>query len=315
MRRILITGTSGLLGLNLALEMAKEHIVFGLAKEQIYPPTFTAIQTDLLVPHTVERILDQVQPDWVIHCAALANLDACEADPEQARKLNSEIPLELASHVARGGARLLHISTDAVFDGQGGNYSENDFPNPLGIYAKTKLEGEHGVAEADPQAVIARINLFGWSLSGTRSLAEYFFYNLQGGKPVMGFTDVIFCPLLANDLAQIFLKMFSLHLNGLFHVVSRECISKYQFGVEIARIFGLDETLITPKSWEEAGLKAARAPNLNLRSEKLTKAIGEPLPDISSGLERFYRLYQEGYPQFLKGLGNYSIRQSVTDNS
>jgi len=300
--RILVTGASGLLGLNLALRAARDgHLVIGTVKDHVLrTDAFQTVQNDLLVPGAVEGLIDQTQPDWVIHCAAMANVDACEADPEQARKVNSELPARLAAYVARGGARLVHISTDAVFDGQRGGYSEEDAPNPLGVYARTKLEGERGVAEANPQAIIARANLFGWSLSGRRSLGEFFFYNLSAGKRVKGFTDVFFCPILANDIAPILLRMLEKRLNGLYHVVSRECVSKYEFGVRLARRFGLDEGLITPASVAEAGLKAARSPNLTLRTDKLAAALGKPSPDLSTGIDGFYTLYQQGYPQFLK---------------
>jgi dTDP-4-dehydrorhamnose reductase len=300
-RRILITGASGLLGLNLALEAAKDHTVFGQVNSQaLDTDAFTVIQANLLVPGAVQRLLEETSPDWVIHCAALANLDACEANPLQARQLNSEVPHKLAHHVARGGARLLYISTDAVFDGQRGDYSEEDAPNPLSVYASTKLEGEKGVADEDESALIARVNLFGWSLSGKRSLAEFFFNNLSASKPVMGFTDVYFCPLLANDLAHIFLKMLEKELSGLYHVVSSQCISKYKFGVQIARKFGLDESLISPTSWREAGLTAVRSPNLTLRIDKLIHDLSETPPNLSAEIDGFYTLYQQGYPQKIK---------------
>lgn len=303
-RRILITGASGLLGSNMALEAAKDHTVFGLVNDHVlHSKTFTTIQADLLVPGTAQRLLEQTEPDWVIHCAALANVDACEANPAQARQLNTEVPRELAHYVARGGARLLHISTDAVFDGQRGDYTEQDTPNPLSTYARTKLDGERAVQKANPDAIISRVNLFGWSLSGKRSLAEFFFNNLSAGKPVMGFTDVYFCPLLANDLAHIALKMLDAGLAGLYHTVSSECTNKYTFGVQIARKFGLDADLITPTSWKEAGLKAPRSPNLTLRTDKLERALGGSPPNLSAGLERFYTLYQQGYPQKLRQLG------------
>jgi dTDP-4-dehydrorhamnose reductase len=301
--RILITGASGLLGLNLALEAAKAHAVFGVVNNQkLDTEAFLTIQRDLLAPGAVRRLLDETQPDWVIHCAALADLDACEAEPALAQKLNTELPRKLAKYVARGGARLLHVSTDAVFDGQRGDYDEEDIPNPLSTYAKTKLNGERAVAEANRDAIITRVNLFGWSLSGKRSLAEFFFNNLSAGKRVMGFTDVHFCPLLANDLAQIFINMLMNRLSGLYHVVSSECTSKYEFGMKIARKFGLDSGLISPKSVRDAGLEAARSPNLTLRNDKLIHDLGRPVPNLSTGLDRFYTLYQQGYPQRLRRL-------------
>lgn len=301
--RILITGASGLLGLNLALEAASGHTVFGLVNQHgLRTQAFTVLHADLLQPGAIQTVLDKAQPDWVIHCAALANVDACETNPQQASQLNSEVPAKLARLVARGGARLVHISTDAVFDGKRGAYTEEDTPDPLGVYAQTKLAGERLVAQANPDAIIARVNLFGWSMTGRRSLGEFFFYNLQAGQSVMGFTDVFFCPLLANHLGQILMQMLEKRLSGLYHVVSRECISKHTFGVRLARRFGLDEGLIRPASVSEAGLKAARSPRLTLQTGKLARALGAPPPDLSTGLERFYTLYQQGYPQKIRGL-------------
>jgi dTDP-4-dehydrorhamnose reductase len=299
--RVLVTGASGLLGINTALEARQDHTVIGLVNTlSLRKAPFEVLTGDLLENGKIERLLDDAQPDWVIHCAALANLEACERDPALAAQINTEVPRKLALNVARSGARLLHVSTDAVFDGQQGDYSETDQPNPLSVYARTKLEAERAVMEADPSAIIARVNLFGWSLTGKRSLAEWFFNNLSVGKPIMGFTDVYFCPLLANHLAQILLEMLAQNLSGLFHVVSSECIPKYDFGIALARQFGLDERLISPASVEKSGLKAARSPNLTLRNTKLVRTLGQDIPNVSTGLQRFYTLYQQGFPQKLQ---------------
>lgn len=295
---ILVTGASGLLGLSLALETSREYQVYGLVNHhQLKTTPFTVVTGDLLAPGVVERLLDELQPDWVIHCAALANLDACEANPAQAQELNTEVPRKLARIVARSGARLLHVSTDAVFDGKRGNYSETDPPKPVGVYSRTKLAGELAVMEENPEAIIARVNLFGFSLSRQRSLGEFFLYNLQAGRQVKGFTDVFFCPLLANDLAKIFTEMLARDLSGLYHVVSSECLTKYEFGLRIARRFSLDESLIQPVLVREGGLKAVRSPNLTLQTDKLARALGKPAPTISAGIERFFKLYQAGYPE------------------
>jgi len=298
--RILITGASGLLGINLALEVAKENTVVGVTNENaIHSSSFKTIQTDLLAPGATEILLEQTQPDWVINCAALADLDACKADPARARQLNTELPKKLADHVARGGARLLHVSTDAVFDGQRGEYTESDIPNPISVYGKTKHDGESLVLDANPQAIVARTNLFGWSLSGQRSLAEFFFYNLKSKTRVNGFTDVYFCPLLANFMASIFLEMIGSGLSGIYHVVSNDCLSKYECGSRLAQKFGFNQELIQPVSVEDAGLQATRSPNLTLVADKLKRSLGITLPTISTGLDQFYTLYQQGYPQML----------------
>jgi dTDP-4-dehydrorhamnose reductase len=301
--RVLITGASGLLGINLAMEASKRYTVFGTVNTHtIRTDAFTVIQTDLLAPGAMEQVLEKTQADWVIHCAAIADIDACERNPLQARQMNSELPGKLANYVARSGARLLHISTDAVFDGLRGNYLEEDSPNPVNTYAHTKLAGELAVAEANPQAIIARVNLYGWSLTGKRSLAEFFYNNLSVGKQVMGFTDVYFCPLLANNLGNILLKMLEKELSGLFHVVSRECITKYEFGVRLARKFGFPQRLIQPKSVAQGGLAAVRSPNLTLRTDKINQALGEPLSGIDSNLESFHELFRENYPTKIRNL-------------
>jgi len=304
--RILITGASGLLGINTALETAEQHTVFGQVNTNaIHSDSFNVLKTNLLEPGAVYRLLDQTQPDWVIHCAALANLEACEQNQDMAWELNTEIPRILAEQCRIGGARLLHVSTDAVFDGEIGGYTEADAPNPLSTYARTKYQAELAVVEANTDAVIARVNLFGWSLNGRRSLAEFFFNNLSAGNPVMGFTDVYFCPLLVNDIAQIFIKMLEKRLVGLYHVLSNDPMTKYDFGVSIARKFGLNSELITPKSVLDSALKAARSPNLTLTVDKLIHDLGETPPTISTGIDQFYTLYQQGYPQMLQKLGEF----------
>jgi dTDP-4-dehydrorhamnose reductase len=301
--RILITGASGLLGLNTALETANQHTVFGqVNKNAIQTEAFTVLKADLVKPGAVEGLLDQTQPEWVIHCAALANLEACEKDPELAWELNTEVPRKFAEACQKGGARLLHVSTDAVFDGQTGGYTEEDQPNPLGTYAQTKYQAELAVMAANPDAIVARVNLFGWSLRGRRSLAEFFFNNLSAGNPVMGFTDIYFCPLLVNDIAHLFIKVLERELTGLYHVLSSDTMTKYDFGITIARKFGLDPELIAPKSVLDSGLEAVRSPNLTLKVDKLIHDLGETPPTISTGIDHFYKLYQQGYPQIVQQL-------------
>ena len=298
--RLLITGASGLLGLNFAMQAAGDsrYIVTGVVNHnELAGVPFRVVQADLGRPQAVAELLERTRPDVVIHCAALANLEDCEAQPELAWRLNGVVPGELAAAAAQAGVRLVHISTDAVFDGQRGNYREEDTPNPLGVYARSKLAGEEAVVQANPQAIIARVNFYGWSLNGTRSLAEFFYRNLSAGKNVKGFTDIFFCPLLVNHLASLLLRMVERDLQGLYHVVSAEHLSKYEFGCRIARLFDLDERLITPSSWKVGGLQAQRSPDLTMNTGKLARDLGTSLPDQQAGLQRFRELFDSGYAQ------------------
>ncbi len=299
--KILVTGASGLLGLNLSLMGMEAHTIVGADRSKLAGTPFELVKADLLDPEVEHQLLDTVKPDAVIHTAALANLEACEEQPETARLLNAQLPGELADACARRGIRMMHISTDAVFDGtKDGVYTEEDTPNPQGIYAGTKLEGERNVLSANPDAVVVRVNFFGWSLSGTRSLPEFFINNLSAGKLAQGFTDVFFCPLFVGDLGEMLLKVLKRELSGIYHVVGSESLSKFDFGVAIARRFNMDERLIEPVSVEESTLIARRSHNLRLSVHKLSTALDEPIPGFSTGLDRFYTQYQQGYPQKLR---------------
>lgn len=299
--RLLVTGASGLLGINLCLDAVADFEVIGVVNSRrLAGAPFPQIQVDFTQPGSAAKIIEDIRPQWVVHCAALADLDACEKNPDLSTRLNAHLPGEVAEACRKVGARLAHISTDAVFDGERGGYSEEDQPNPQSVYARDKWLGEQAVLQANPQAIVARVNFYGWSLLGQRSLAEKFFYTLSAGRGMMGFTDVYFCPLVNRHLAHILLEMLEKGLEGLYHVFSRECQSKYAFGVALARRFGLDAGLIRPVSVQEAGLSARRSPNLTMRVDKIEAALGRPMPGQEEELEAFYRLYQEGYPQRLR---------------
>jgi dTDP-4-dehydrorhamnose reductase len=215
--------------------------------------------------------------------------------------LNTDLPRELAVACAKRNIRFVHISTDAIFDGtKEGFYMEEDETSPPGVYSQTKLDGERAVQEVNPQAIIARVNFYGWSLGGRRSLAEFFVNNLSEGKTVNGFTDVIFCPMLVNDTARLLLEMLRKNLSGLYHVVGAQAMSKYQFGVEIARAFGWRENLISPRSVEASSLTAKRSHNLWLSAHKLSTDLGREIPSFSTGLAEFYTQFQQGYPQKIR---------------
>lgn len=299
--KILVTGASGLLGLNLSLLEMGTHTVVGVDRGKLANPPFELIRADLLAPHAVDRILDAAHPDAVIHTAAQANVDVCENDPDAAYHINATLPGELAAACAARDIRFLHISTDAVFDGtKDGFYTEEDAPNPLSVYAQTKLQGERNVLSANPHAAVARVNFFGWSLSGTRSLPEYFFNNLSTGRTCNGFTDVWFCPMFVGDLAETLIRMLEKGLSGLYHAVGSQALTKYDFGVRISQQFGFDSQQVIPISVEESGLKARRSHNLRLSVHKLSTALGMEIPGVSTGIEKFYTQYRQGYPQKMR---------------
>lgn len=304
--RLLVTGASGLLGLNLccvATDAGLDVIGF-VHTHQLNDTPFDLAQGDLLDIENSLTLIETIQPDAIIHCAAIADLNLAEKQPDLAYKLNSDVPGKLAAAAKSWGIPFVHISTDAVFDGKKGNYRESDPTNPLSVYAHTKLAGEQAVQDANPDALIARVVFFGWSLSGQRSLSEFFFNSLGAGKVVNGYTDTFFSPLYVEDLAEVLLEMLEAKLTGLYHVVSPESISKYSFGVRIADKFGFDSRLIIPIKAKSLDRGAQRSLNLTLNCNKLEKALGHGLPTVTEGIEAFYQGWLACYPQKLQGFRN-----------
>jgi dTDP-4-dehydrorhamnose reductase len=298
MKRILVTGVSGMLGLNFSLQAAERYDVHGVFhRNHLKNVPFELVSSDLTQLDEVDHLLDIVKPDIVLNCAAITRLDVCELHKDLALQVNADLPGRLARATAQRGIFFAHISTDGVFDGRRGSYSEEDVPNPINTYARTKFEGEQRVLEANQRALIARIVFYGCSLSGERSLAEFFYNHFSKGQSVRGFADVNFCPLLVNQLSEILAEMIDQRLEGLYHVVSSECLSKYEFGVLLARTFGFSEELITPISWQDADLRAERATNLSLCTDKIQLALGKRMPTQAEGFDQFYRLIQDGYPR------------------
>jgi dTDP-4-dehydrorhamnose reductase len=301
--QLLITGASGLLGLNLAVTAAHKHEVYGVVNRHLLKATdFAVVATDLLQPEAAGSIIKTVQPDWIVNCVAQTDLEVCEKEPQQAQQINTRLPEVLACAARAADIRFLHISTDAVFDGTQDRYKETDQPTPVSVYARTKLDGEQAVMAANPDALIARVNFYGWSLTGKRSLAEWFINNLRQGTQINGFTDVHFCPLLVNDLANLLLEMMELGLSGLYHVVGADCISKYDFGLALANRFGLDQTLIRPASVKDSGLMAKRSSNMYLDTTKLAEALGYSPSGLVEGVNQFYQLEQRGYAKKLRSM-------------
>lgn len=302
MTRLLITGASGLLGLNLALiAHALRYDVVGWANDSfMLHAQFPVLQVNLLDTDQIRSRILEVSPSLIIHCAALASLEGSEADPELASRLNTEVPGEIARVAFENDIRMVHISTDAVFDGKRGGYTEADTPSPLNVYAQTKLDGEYAVISSNKKAIIARVNFYGWSLSGKRSLVEFFFNNLSQNIKVNGFKDVFFCPLYTRQLGVTLLEMADNDLKGLYHVLSSEALSKYEFGVKIARKFGFDDHLVNPILLSESGLTATRSPNMTLRVDKLQQDLGHRMPGQDECLDSLYKDYLAGLPGQIK---------------
>src|SRR5262249_12593143 len=161
---ILVTGAGGLLGANLVAELVRRGLnVTGTSARWL--PRFGGaglVFCDLTSSEACRSLIENCRPATIIHCAALTNVDACEADPEGAWRLNVETSKYLAMLAVEQRAQFVHISTDSVFDGERGCYAEEDAAGPLNTYARTKLQGEIAVQKASPGSLVLRTNIYGW---------------------------------------------------------------------------------------------------------------------------------------------------------
>lgn len=301
MTRWLVTGVTGLLGANAAVRLAQDAEVVGVARRLPSSAPVPTLAVDLTNAHERADLVARAGADVVLHTAALASLEACETDPDLARVLNAEAAADLAAQAARAGIPFVHISTDAVFDGSRGGYSEEDVPAPLSVYGRTKLLGESQVLEANPAALVARVNFYGWSPSGRRSLAEFFYHRLRRGEVTAGFSDVYVSTLHVGLLVEALLALVDERASGVLHVASREGTSKYDFGRALAREFGFDEGLVQEAKAVDV-LRTPRGSHLDLLTDRAASLLGAPLPDQATGLTRLRAEHEAGLPSILSSL-------------
>jgi dTDP-4-dehydrorhamnose reductase len=301
---ILVTGASGLLGSNLILTGVKAGRQMGAVTNR-HRVRFGGVpdwQLDLTNADAVRKLICEAKPTAIIHCAAQTNLDAAEKDPVTAERINVDASRVLSQAAAEVNAKFIYISTDAVFDGTRSLNKEGDPVHPLSVYGRTKYEGELACAKANPKTLVARINIYGWNAQLKQSLAEWMLAKLEAGESFPGFTDVYFCPMLVNDLADVLFALLDRALTGIYHVCGSERISKHEFGVRVARAFGLDESKVKAASVHDSPLVAARSLDISMSTERVAAAIGRTMPRADEGLRRFERLRSNGFRDELKAM-------------
>lgn len=284
--RWLVTGAGGLLGANAIMDLAasgSEVVAFASAERR--HSSIPLLAADL--SNVAERggLVERHAPSVVLHSAAVSSIEACEKDPDLAWRLNVEASADLAKQARKANAKYIFISTDAVFDGTQGPYDEDDPVSPTTAYGRTKVAAEEAVLHAHPQAIVARVNFFGWSPAGSRSIAEYFYTTLERGDDARGFTDISVSTLYVRDLVDALRGLIAADVSGIFHVASSEPTSKYEFGRRLAIGFGWDPSRVVPtKSIDH--LEVARGARLDLNVAKTELVLGNPMPSQSESMHR-----------------------------
>lgn len=250
--KIIITGASGLVG-NAALHAAikRGHDVVAIYhqhKPQV-PDCVSLKKMDLTALEDMVPLMLNEFPDAIINAAALSNPATVNANPDLAQKLNVALPRRLAQIANHVNGRLIHISTDMVFDGTQGNYSVTDTPNPLNLYGELKLHAEHEVlTQGGTLATVLRIAIVtGNSPATTRSVHEKLLIALANGDTPKLFTNEIRQPNAATNIAEVIIELCERHnLSGIFHWAGAEPISRFDMGLHILRTLNLPENQIEP---------------------------------------------------------------------
>ena len=285
----LVTGASGFLGSNFGAMRHQGHYVALTRSDQIPTGFESHVVADLVNEDQLTRAVEITRPDYILHAAALASHEECEQNPGLAHEVNARSTAILAKAAQGVGSKFVYISTDAVFDGLRGNYTEADTPAPFSVYGATKLQGEIAAREANPNSLILRTNFFGWSPNGTRSILEFFVNNLERDNPINGFTDFTVTSMYAGDLVRVIHQLRD--QVGTWHVASPDALSKYEFGCAVSKEFGLIPDLITPVS---AMGEINRSRDISLNTVKLQSFLhSNGLPAPLSQQEGIKRAHQD----------------------
>jgi len=271
--RLLITGATGNLGRFLvrAGKAAGHQVIpWGSARggEVDGQPV---VPVDLANPDAVAEHFWRSQPMAVIHSGAISSIAECHRDPVRAFKINVEATRQLVGLCMVGIARLVFVSTDLVFDGERGGYTEHEKTHPLSMYGKTKVDAERAVLLYRGH-LVARLSLLVGP--GPAHRPNYFDRQvaaLRRGEPVTLFVDELRSPLATGSAAEALVKLAGVDYGGVLHVGGPERLSRYEMGLELARVLGVDPALVRPQNQAEVKAPEPRPRDVSLDSTRLTK--------------------------------------------
>lgn len=269
-----ITGAGGLIGnylVQTAPQFAPDFQAVGLTRAQLDLTDYAAVRAEF----------QRQQPQLVIHCAAMTRSPDCQRDPVLARKLNTEVPAQLAGIALK--VPFVFFSTDLVFDGQKGNYVETDAVNPLSVYAETKAIAED-IVSRHPRHLIIRTALnAGTSPTGDRGFDEQLRLAWRRGETAKLFTDEFRCPIPAAATARAVWELVQKKQTGLLHVCGSEKLSRYEIGKLLAASNAQWLAQITPDTLKNYH-GAPRSPDVSMNCAKAQAVLSFPLPKFSEWL-------------------------------
>ena len=277
-------------------------VTLGLHNRKIFVAKAQTQQIDLESVHGLIRFFEQASTQVVIHTAGLTSVDRCEVEPELARHLNVTLAANVAKACAITGVKLVHISTDHLFSGKTSLVDENQPIAPINLYGQTKAEAEFQVLNANPDSLVIRTNFYCWGTTYRNSFSDIVINALRSGQELTLFHDVLYTPILAETLALTVHDLIDLKSSGIFNVVSDERISKYEFGLKIAKEFNLDSSYLIPGLIQDQEAFVRRPHDMTLSNKKVCDLLGRRLGLISEHLANLHFQELTGLAQDMRSL-------------
>jgi dTDP-4-dehydrorhamnose reductase len=273
-KKLLITGASGFLGYHLLRTAAKEWEVHGLVHSGSFNyENAVAVKCDIADYISIGNIFDDIEPDAVIHAAALADANFCQNNQELAYSVNVEASKNLAGICSDFQIPFVFTSTDLVFDGKKGMYKEGDGKNPLSIYAEHKAKAEDEIMDIYPESVIFRLSLmFGYAAAGTHNFTQKVIDQIKRGEVVHLFNDEFRSVCGAASISKGILELMR-NESGIIHLAGKERLSRFEFGLKVLRAYGLSDECVKECSQKEMVMSAPRPADVSLNISK-AQALG-----------------------------------------
>jgi dTDP-4-dehydrorhamnose reductase len=292
--RALVIGASGQVGAALLRVLrARGHEAVGTWAHHEFPGL---IRLDFADARAVERVIAEARPDWVLCPAALSHVDYCEEHPDEAFAANLHAPLAAAQAAARAGAGFVYYSSDYVFDGSAGPYAEEAPPRPLGVYGRSKADGEQAILGALERALVLRTSV----VYGPERQEKNFAYQLiracRSGQPFRPAVDQHASPSYNEDVAAATVECCERELRGIWHLAGADTLDRMAFARLVCRVFDLDGSSLTPATTAELKQKAARPLDGGLRIAKARAQLATRLRGAEDGLRAMRTALAAGAP-------------------
>lgn len=295
--RILITGSNGLLGQKIVAQLVKRKIDFcatslGENRNSACPQA-QYVSMDITNEGEIEALFNAYLPTVVMNTAAMTNVDACEEDEVNCRKINVEAVAHLWTATQKVNGFFIHLSTDFVFDGENGPYKEDDARNPLSIYAKSKVDSEDILmnSRCDNWAILRTIIVFGEGENLSRSNIVLWAKSvLEKGDPISIVNDQFRAPTWADDLAWACISAAERRAKGVFHIAGPELFSIYELVLRVAAFFKTLPDAVTPISSITLNQKAKRPPKTGFVLEKAFNILDYRPMKFETSLSKLQRV-------------------------